>query len=181
MAETRITSVTCNHCGAPLPIRPETRFLTCTYCGARLEVHRTGGALYTQVLESIDQRTQRIEQDVEAIRRQNEVERLDREWQMRREQLMVRGEDGGASIPSAVGGLVGGLIAAAFGIFFAVTASRDGAPAIFPIFGVVFVLVGIGGAIASVGKAAQYRDAEQRYRRQRARLMRDAVAPSRDP
>src|SRR5438034_11615303 len=87
---TQVTSVACNHCGASLEVGLTTRFVTCAYCGSRLEVHRSGSSLYTEVLEAIDQRTQRMEQDLGLIKRQNEVGRLDREWMLRRDQLMVQ-------------------------------------------------------------------------------------------
>src|SRR4051812_45225470 len=100
-SSTQIMSVSCNHCGAPLEVSGTTNFLTCGYCGARLEVKRSGGAVYSEVLAAIDSRTQRIEQDVDTIKRQNEVERLDREWMMRREDYMTRNRDGSYSTPGA--------------------------------------------------------------------------------
>jgi hypothetical protein len=76
--------VTYNKCGGALDIPAAARFVTCTYCGSRLEVHRSGGAAYTEVLDAIEQRTERIAEDVGHIRFQNELEQLDREWMMRR-------------------------------------------------------------------------------------------------
>src|SRR5438045_7513413 len=98
--DTQAVSVRCNHCGAPLQVAGGARFLTCTYCGAQLEVHRSGGAVYTEVLQEIDQRTERIERDVQQIKRQNAIEALDREWEMRRQTLMVRNKDGSTDAPS---------------------------------------------------------------------------------
>ena len=90
MAEAEITSVACNHCGAPLEISPTTNFVTCSYCGYKLQVHRSASSVYTEVLQSIDQRTARIEEDLDQIKRQNEIERLDREWSMRRGEMLVQ-------------------------------------------------------------------------------------------
>ena len=130
VSETTASSVTCNHCGAPLAIQPSTRFVTCTHCGSRLEIHRSGAALFTEVLESIDQRTKEIAQDVDVIRRQNEVERLDREWAMRREALMVRTKSG-TETPSIAGGIIGAVLGVGFGIFWIAMSSNAGAPASF--------------------------------------------------
>lgn len=44
--------------------------------------------------------------------------------------------------PSAIGA-AGAVIAAIFGIFWTITAVSIGAPAIFPVFGVIFILVGV--------------------------------------
>jgi DNA-directed RNA polymerase subunit RPC12/RpoP len=170
---TTATTVTCNHCGAPLAIADSTRFVNCTYCGARLEVHRKGNALYTEVLDAIDQRTKEIAADVGVIRRQNEIERLDREWAMRREELMVRGKNGSTSTPSIVGGVLVMLITTVFGGFWTVTAANAGAPGIFPLFGVFFILAGIAGGITMIVKAGQYDHEQRRYEAERARLLRE--------
>ena len=36
-------SIACNHCGAPLTVAEDTRFVTCGYCKLQLEVKREGG------------------------------------------------------------------------------------------------------------------------------------------
>ncbi len=48
-----LLSLTCGHCGAPLEVPEETRYVTCGYCSSKLEVHRSGGAIYTEVLEAL--------------------------------------------------------------------------------------------------------------------------------
>jgi len=51
------------------------------------------------------------------------------------------------------GGIFGGIFAALFGIFWTVQASSIGAPPFFALFGVIFVLAGIGGAVISAMNA----------------------------
>jgi hypothetical protein len=164
---TQLISVTCNHCGGPLQVPDATRFVTCSYCGTRLEVHRSGNAVYTEVLASIDQRTQAMAQDLEHIKRQNEIERLDREWQMRRSSLMVHNKDGSVSEPSAVGSIIGSVITAVIGVFV-----MAAAPGEVKFVGLLFIVIGVVSGLVQMGKAAQYRDAEESYRRQRDALMR---------
>lgn len=53
-----------------------------------------------------------------------------------------------------MGGAVGGLVAAGFGVFGAISATNMGSPCFFVLFGVVFVLVGLGGAIYNFHNAA---------------------------
>ena len=48
--------------------------------------------------------------------------------------------------PSAMGA-VGSVIAVIFGIFWTITAASMGAPGIFPLFGVLFVILGIVQAV----------------------------------
>jgi hypothetical protein len=166
-----LTSVSCSHCGAPLQVPDTTHFVTCSYCGTRLEVHRSGNAVYTEILADIDQRTQQIASDVDTIKRQNEIERLDREWQMQREGLLQRDKYGRASEPSAVGGMIGSVIAVVFGVIWMIVASSSGAPGFFVLFGLVFIGAAVIGGISSLGKAAQFNDAQQSYQQRRQQLM----------
>ena len=46
----------------------------------------------------------------------------------------------------SMGGAVGGLAAAAFGVFWTIMASSMGAPGFFVAFGVIFILMALGGA-----------------------------------
>ena len=172
MPDLTATSVTCNHCGAPLAIQPSTRFVHCTHCGARLEIHRSGNALYTEVLESIDRRTQAIAQDVDAIRRETEIERLDREWAMQRDELMVRGKHGSTSTPSAIGGVTVIIVSVLFGGFWMSVAAGIGAPGIFPALGLVFIGAGVVSGISMIAKAGRYADEQRRYEQRRAALLR---------
>lgn len=166
-------SVTCNHCGAPLEVPAATQFVTCQYCGARLEIHRSGGAVHTQVLEAIDQRTQRIAQDVDTIKLQNELERIDREWAAERERFMVRGRNGTMGLPGDGGGvgliasILIGVIAVAFILFWIGTAFSMGAPIVFLIFGVGVLVVVILGIVIAANKSGPYRQAQIRYQDRR--------------
>lgn len=160
-------SVTCNHCGAPLDVAEDTRFVTCGFCGSRLEVHRSGGAVYSEVLERVSRQTEQIAGDVEVIRLQNELERLDREWMMERERYMVRGKHGRTSVPSATGGVIAAVVAAGFGIFWTIIASSMDAPSFFVLFGVFFVVVAIVMGAKTVGKAGAYENAHNAYQAER--------------
>jgi hypothetical protein len=169
---TQATSVACNNCGAALEVGPSTRFVTCTYCSSQLEVHRTGAAAYTEVLHAIHQNTQQIAQDVQAIRQQNELEALDREWAIQREQFMTRNEDGSRSVPNATGSVVGAVVAALFGIIWIGFTSSMGGDSLFPLFGVLFIGVAIWAAIHGYRKAGAYAEAERNYQRRREEVMR---------
>ena len=162
----QLTSVTCNHCGAPLQVPDSTRYVTCSYCGRQLEIHRSGNAVYTEVLAALQQQTSEMAADLDVIRRQNEIERLDREWQMRRESLMISGKNG-RSEPSFVGGAFGVVIGAIGGI-----AILAAAPAPMNLFGLLFLLIGVGTGMVSIAKASEWQRAEESYRRQRETLLR---------
>lgn len=42
--------VDCNECSASLIVGESTRFATCVRCGSRLEIKRSGGAVYSEKL-----------------------------------------------------------------------------------------------------------------------------------
>jgi hypothetical protein len=163
--------VVCNHCGAALDVAPETRFATCSYCGRKLQIHRSDSAVYTEVIESIDQRTQQIASDVSAIRRHSELEALDRQWMAQREQYLVSSRHGARSEPSAAGSLIGAILAGVFGIFWIGATTAAGAPGFFPVFGVIFVLAAAAMAVNGIVRASRYRTAEAEYLQQRQALL----------
>ena len=177
-----LTQVSCNGCGAALQIPANARFVTCRYCGANLEIKHTDSAVYTETLNRIDQRTAEMAEDLGAIRRAQEIERLDREWALERNGFMTRDKQGNLREPSATAGMLGAFIGGAFGLLWTIMACAitGSAPAqgpfiiakvIFPLFGIVFTVGAIMTGVKSSGSAAQFREAEQRYQQRRADLM----------
>ncbi|MGQ9778577.1 MAG: zinc-ribbon domain-containing protein [Bacillota bacterium] len=55
--------------------------------------------------------------------------------------------------PSLMGG-IGGIVAAVFGVIWTVGAISMGAPSIFPLFGLVFIVAALGGAVYNFYNAA---------------------------
>lgn len=112
------------------------------------------------------------------LKQQTDLIRLDQEWEREKQRYMIRGKYGHQQIPSRIAGLVIGIGATTFGIIWIVFTSAmtanfpgdDGPGAIFPCFGGVFILFGIGMGIYMFTMAVKYEDAEQRYRRRRAAI-----------
>lgn len=116
-------------------------------------------------------------EQLQEIKFQNEIAQLDREWELEREKYMVTGKHGHRHIPSRSLSLLGGIFVVGFGIFWMVMASsitgpfQGGIAAIFPLFGVLFILAGLGMSIYSFFKAGDYEEAEDRYQRRRRELL----------
>lgn len=171
----KATSVHCNHCGAPLEISDSTQFTTCNYCGSRLRIQRTESSVFSEVLDEIAARSDRIEEDLEAVRLQNEIEKLDREWETRKQDLCERGEHGALLEPTMqleVQYVLGVII----GIAWMALAHGQGAP--FP-----FVLIGLIGVICTVfrlftlrSQVAAYNQEKQAYLNRRAQLERELAS-----
>lgn len=164
-----LVSVSCNHCGASLQLSDKAKFVTCNYCGSRLAVHRTDSASYTEVLNEIRDTTQRVESNLDVIRLQNDLERLDREWMMERERYMVSDKDGARHVPSRGRSLVGAAVSIIVGIGAVTMASQfqNGW------MGVITVFVALGviaSAMFDILKTEKYEAAQARYERRRAGL-----------
>jgi DNA-directed RNA polymerase subunit RPC12/RpoP len=165
-----LVSLTCGHCGAPLEVPEGTRYATCGYCSSKLEIHRSGGAIYTEVLEALQKRTAEIADDVEILKLQNELERIDREWQAERESCLSRDKNGNVSEPSAGGGTIGMIVAIGFGIFWIVMAAGSPAPGM-ALVGVLVIAFAIIGFFVSLGKASMFAEKKQAFERRRATVL----------
>jgi len=163
--------VSCNHCGAPIQVPPSARFVTCAHCNSQLAVRSTGSATYTEVLEHLDGRTQRMTEQLEEIALQNELERLDREWDRSREGFQSVDQHGRRRDPSVAGSWIAGMFLAAAGCVAIVAgaSARHSNP---------FVFIGIAGAVIGaligtmgVDKARRFERAKARYHRARRELI----------
>lgn len=168
----KLLAVTCDHCGAPLEVPVRTRYVTCAYCDTRLQVHQTRSAAYTEVLETVARRTEEIADRVERIELQNQLERLDREWTMHREQYMTRGKDGRLSVPNRFAGVAIAVFAGGFGLFWTISAGHAGAPRPFSLFGLLFVIFAVISGIVVFNQAGAYQQHKTAYERERRRLVR---------
>ncbi|OYV04314.1 MAG: hypothetical protein CFE26_17565 [Verrucomicrobiales bacterium VVV1] len=167
----QITKVCCQGCGANLEVDESIRFVTCNYCHARLEVVHDTSTTHTKLLEALDQRTESMAQDIKVLKLENELERLDREWESVRQSMMIRGKNGSVSEPSATSATFGGIIAIVGGLFWMIFTGSMGAPGPFPLFGLVFIGAGIFGMVSGNGKASEFEGLRSRYQMRRGQLI----------
>lgn len=168
----KITKVCCQGCGADLEVNEDIRFVTCNYCHSRLEIVHDKSVTHSRLLEKLEKKTGEMADDLKVIRLQNDLEKLDREWSMQSERLMVSNQHGAKSVPSAAGSMVGGVVAVVFGIIWMIGASSMGAPGIFPLFGLVFIGVAVVGMVRGAGKAQEYQSGKQMLDQKRQKLVR---------
>lgn len=180
-------SVRCNHCGAPLSVGAETRFVTCRFCHSSLEVKRSDSAVFTEEVARIADNTDKMADSLEIIELQNEIERLDREWAAGHS--TTPSIEGQTSMVLSAGALAAfGLI---FSLFFAygcftiaryMWAKDSGILGSIPIGMGLFALVaGVMGVVKShsmddilrrleIGRSEKWRQHQQRRRELAARL-----------
>lgn len=157
-----LLSVNCNGCGAPLEVGADTRFATCNHCGARLAIQRTDSAAFTEFLESIDRSTDSVAKLLRDIKRQNEIERIDREWELERKQYDIQGRTPDAVLGNSIGLMIVAVIMGVFGAFWTVSASQMGAGG-FSLFGLVFVGFAVWLGYQSMTGGSKYLEAKERY------------------
>ena len=166
----KIVTISCNECGAALESPMKAKFITCSYCSSRLKVVHSGGASYSEVLESMNQRTEQIADDVEKLRLEGELERVDREWMMQKEGFKVHDKNGRSSIPTETGTVIITVFIVIFGIFWMGLTASMAAPGFFPLFGLVFIAIGIFNGKSSLTKAKKYKSGRAQYRRKRREI-----------
>lgn len=113
------------------------------------------------------------------VRYQNELERIDREWQIEREKYMVTGRYGRRYVPTPVMGRATAAIGGLFGVLWTIMAVSitSGAPddgpfaiakVIFPLFGVLFTGAAIGYGVYVASQAEAYNQVFAAYQARRA-------------
>lgn len=167
----KVTKVCCQGCGADLQIDESIRFVTCNYCNARLEVVHDSTVTHTRQLDKIERTTARMADNLKVIELQNDLERIDREWDNQRNNLMVRNKNGHAAEPSSAGSMVGGIITIVFGIFWMSIALSMGAPSFFPLFGLIFIGIAIFNMVNGTVKAGTYQREQSEYEARRQSLI----------
>lgn len=160
----RVLDLNCNQCGAPLDVPRKVRFVTCSFCNTRLQIQHEGAAVFTEALAEINE-------DLEQIKRNTALMRLDQEWAASRENYVVRNKHGVSRIPTASGSRMGMIVVIVFGGLWTLLASSLGAPGFFPLFGVFFVAFGIFASRLAMKKARAYEHDLAAYQASRRRLM----------
>lgn len=167
----KVTKVCCQGCGADLQIDESIRFVTCNYCNARLEVVHDATVTHTRQLDKIERNTAQMADNLKIIELQNDLERLDREWDNQRDGLLVRGKNGHVSEPSAVGSFSTGIIVIVFGVFWIGVTISQNASVFFPFFGLAFIGFAIFNMINGVAKAGVYKNQLGTYEIRRSQLI----------
>ncbi|MGB6223120.1 MAG: hypothetical protein WBG04_18975 [Haloferula sp.] len=151
----------------------DIRFVNCNYCGAKLEVVHDSTTTHTRVLAKLEKQSEEMAGDLKVIRLQNELEKLDREWERETQGYMVTSRNGHRSVPSTGGSVVGGVGAIIFAVIWMSLAGSMGAPTPFVMFGLLFIGIAIFGMAKSSSKAGAYQNGLSKMNERRAKLIRE--------
>lgn len=171
MRKMKVMRVCCQGCGADLEVDESVRFVTCNYCHAKLEIVHDTSVTHTRLMEKIEQTTDRMAGNLRVIELQNDLERLDREWEVRRESFMQTSKNGRRYIPSVAGSVISGVIFSIVGVvMLGIAASARGA-GLLGFVGLGVVALGVWAAISGSSKANAYRREEDAYGVERNQLI----------
>ena len=155
-------ALNCNHCGAPLSVSVGARFATCSFCETQLAIESTGSACSTRILRQLQKSTESISSELEELRLRGRLERLDREWDRKKHELL--GKEYGD--PPTVAGSDGAIVLCLFAICGIVVAATAGFPAIFLLPAGATLIIAISNRV----KAESYEDAYASYRRRHCKI-----------
>jgi hypothetical protein len=171
-----VETIACNNCGAPLNVPPTANFATCAHCNSQLVIRRNDTARFTETLDRIEDYTERIAEDVEHIRLQNDLERLDREWQRERRRFLLRERDGVSRLPTrsyVISRVLVSIVALVLTtLWFGLASSAGDGALFFGWFGLIVVAITIANAVISIVRGINYNTAKQEYQTQREEILR---------
>lgn len=156
----KLRAITCEQCSAPLEVPAKATSAKCGYCNSLLHLDQP----QPHALKS----SENDSSNLDTIRLQNELERLDREWMMKRESFMIKGKNGEMSIPDTTM-----LVASGFGIVFAGfwTLFTLFVFPPFALFGGFMIFLIITQTAKAKKKMEQYKVAHSQYRRKRQEIL----------
>jgi len=161
--------VACGNCGAGLQLPDSVEYITCRHCGSSLHVQQTDSVTFTKVLQSLQQQSDRIAENTDVLRLQNEIMLLDQEWEQRSSRLMIHGKHGRISTPDKTSSVMGGVFVTVFGLGWTIVAgSFSPIPAL---FGLLFIGFGLWACIDGYRKADSYGRLQSEHESKRSRIL----------
>jgi len=168
-----LVTLSCNECGAPLEVPSQTKFLTCRFCGSRLAVAHTGGAVYTNTLEALNRKADLLADEVQLLRLEHDLERLDRDWEVESKLHMVKDNNGNEQVPTAGGAIAGTAVFIGVGLaVMVISLTQENFGGFFLLAGLAAIGLGLFSGISAHRKATLYNLAHVTYLNARFDLVR---------
>ncbi len=155
----RIQVIDCERCGAPLDVPKKRRYVTCSFCQTQLRVYREPSLAYTRALQAVSRR-------LDNIQHENELERIEREWDMEQaehpEEIRT-GEQTKQTELTNTAAFSGALI-----LMIGIAVFEDPLAAVFSPFVIWWIVVSVRG----YSQVATYERAKAAYEENRQALIR---------
>ena len=171
-------SFICLVCKVDLEIDSNVSSFNCSSCNTPLSVQKTNGIVYLKPISKDDNETKNVSKLSEAILVEKEIERLDREWNLKRKAFPNKIDYFDTDRPpgeTAVKGVIQGVVAIgaiAFVLFWINTANSMGAPTFFVGFGYLFLFALVGKYLTILMGHNTYQNSKNDYLKERENLKR---------
>lgn len=167
-----LQKLSCNSCGAPLEVLQSANFATCNHCSTQLAIRRTSTATFTEQLEGLATRQAELQERLRIAELDNQIARIDLEWQCEREQYLVGGNGGANQEPTETMPLIGlifGFVGVVMLLASILAIEWLGPGLILVAFGLIYYCWG-------TAKVRGFKNAETRYQQKRKYLTRERSA-----
>jgi len=162
-----------------LSVPTTTNFATCAHCGSSLAIRRTDTAHYTEVIERLEEQTERIDRELRDIRFEHQLIKLDQEWEEERTRYVSRSKNGEIHEPSIQSAVMILLLMGGSPLLVWVIMPRPRfgedipltAVSLFILLMALMLTMGVIGAVSEYRRYKQYRHALKRYYDRRAVLL----------
>lgn len=175
-----LVALNCNECGAKLEVPETAKFVTCNHCDTQLAIKHTNGASFTELAEvasrveesakEIEERAEELSGHSELLVLQNDLERLDREWDVERTELMVKGKNGHKHVPSKTQATMLYLIAPVF-LFMGIWAYTQSGTWMMLVLSLGVTVVVVFAGMSTTAKAKAFEQARARHEAAREELL----------
>ncbi|WDQ16014.1 zinc ribbon domain-containing protein [Rhodopirellula sp. P2] len=167
----RLISLRCDHCGAPIDVKPKAKYVTCGYCHANLAIHHTGSSYSTELIEDLKETTNALVKDVALIKHNAALDRLDEQWERWRLQTLGTNKHGRqiTQPPNPVVSIFGFGFVFVFALVWTGMAAMMFAP--MALFGLIFLVMAVVGLFSSFSKTNEYHAKRRRYMQERQSLV----------
>jgi hypothetical protein len=170
----QLETLNCNNCGAPLAVPTAANFVCCNHCGTNLAVRRDSSVSYTEKVDEIHGNTGSMVQQLAEVRYHQEIAKIDRQWELERQKYSVADESGVMHKPKILFGIILEAIFVAIGIGLLLLPAWP-----IQIFGLVFVVAGVGSFIKLCRSTAALQRAQTDYESRRGQVKVENFLPTR--
>jgi hypothetical protein len=111
-----------------------------------------------------------LQVEIQQLKLQNEIIRLDQDWEVEREYYLVRGKDGSRLVPTASGTINDVILICIISVLLIALGAAVPHVRILVLVGALLLAIGLSAIQSNYNKAIAYDQAEERYRQQRNEL-----------
>ncbi len=171
-------SFICIVCKEKLEIDSNVSSFNCSSCKTPLSVQKTNGIAYLKPMTKDDHETKVVSKLSKAILVEKEIERLDREWLLKRKAFPNKIDyldTDRSPEETAVNGVIQGVVvigAIGFVLFWISSAKSMGAPPFFVGFGCLFLFILVGKYLTILMGNNTYQNSKNDYLKERENLKR---------